>query len=302
MAVRYWGLGTGGWGRRRFLLLVLAALLPWYVQAQITVVGVDGHSVTLEQPAERIVTLAPHLTELVYAAGAGEQLVGVGNFSDYPREAETLPRVGDAYRLDLERIVALKPDLVLAWESGNAQRAIDNLRALRLAVLVTETRGLEGIAELIMRIGVLAGTQLEAEANATEFRNGIAGLRRRYGGRPTVSVFYQVAAQPLFTLSGRHFLNEVITLCGGRNVFSDLVILAPRVSEEAVLARDPDVIIAGIGPGQTGALARWERWDNLNAVKRGKLFTLPADLLHRPTPRLLEGARMMCEILERARE
>lgn len=265
------------------------------------VTGSDGRTVTVDAPVERIITLAPHLTELVFAAGAGDKLVGVGRYSDYPKAAQSIPRVGDAYRIDLERVVALEPDLILAWESGNPPAAIESMRELGLTVLVTETQSVAGIARLLRRIGRLAGTEAVANAAADAFLEGFAELRRRYSDRPPVRVFYQVSAQPLFTLGGSHFVSEVIEICGGVNVFAGLGTLAPRVSEEAVIARDPQVIVAGVSPEQDNALARWRRWENMAAVAFDNLYTLPADLMHRATPRLLKGARRLCHVLETAR-
>lgn len=291
---------------RKFLRLaacLLAALLPFSLAAKpgLSATGVDGVEVTIDEPADRIVSLAPHLSELLFDAGAGDALVGAVAYSDYPPAAREVPRVGDAFRVDLERIVALEPDLVLAWESGNPADAVSRLRELGVPVLVTETRELADIPRLVGVLGRLAGTGATAGRAMERFRRRIDSLREQYAESETVRVFFQATARPLYTVGGRHVITEVIELCGGRNVFDSLGDLAPTVGEEAVMAADPRVIVAGSQPGEPKPLERWRRWPAMRAVSSGHLYRMDGDLIHRATTRIAKGAEQLCRILDEAR-
>ena len=284
-------------------LVSIAALLACaaaYSQAA----GVDdtGRRITLSVPAQRIVALAPHVTELVFAAGAGDRLVGVVDYSNFPAAAKSLPRVGGYSRFDLEALAALEPDLVIAWKSGNAAPALDRLRALGIEVYVNESRTLDDVARSLRDIGELAGTEAAANAAAQAFMQRLETLRTSFSGRPAVSTFYQIWHQPLMTINGEHLISDVIRLCGGRNAFASLTLLAPKISEEAVVAADPEVIVAsGMGDARPEWLDAWRRWRQLTAVARGNLFVVPPDLIQRHTPRILDGAELLCNHLEEAR-
>jgi iron complex transport system substrate-binding protein len=258
--------------------------------------------VRLERPATRIVTLAPQLTELVFAAGAGERLVGVSANSDYPPPARTLPVVGGAGRIDLERILALRPDLVLAWGAGGQQVDVERLRALSIPVVVLTPRRLADIPRHLELIGRLAGTAYDATRAAFFFRERLAGLRTRYAGRRPVTVFYEIWHEPLMTINGEHIISEAIEVCGGRNVFANLPAATPTLSMEALAAADPEVIVtSGPSARRASLLAQWQGMTRLRAVAAGRVFFSDADLLHRPTPRMLDGIAALCEALERAR-
>ncbi|MDE2088552.1 MAG: cobalamin-binding protein [Gammaproteobacteria bacterium] len=284
-------------------LLGILLLLVW-ANAAADVAAFDdrGHWIDLPQPARRIVSLAPHVTELLFDAGAGERVVGVVAYSDYPPAARYLPQVGDASRIDFERVLALRPDLIVAWGGGNRPADIAHLRRLGIPVFISDPRTLGMIGGDIVQLGVLAGTERTAVRAADVYRTRLAALRRRYAGRAPLRVFYQVSAQPLITVGGRQIISRVLALCGARNVFARLTPLAPAISLGAVLAADPQAIIAGAsGPNPRRVLSRWRRWPQLAAVRYGNLFTVPSDLIDRPTPRMLEGARRICADLERAR-
>ncbi|MGF6807810.1 iron complex transport system substrate-binding protein [Paraburkholderia sp. Clong3] len=286
--------------------LALSALSALSAHAAITVTDDSGATVTLAAPARRVISLAPHVTELLYAAGGGPKMVGAVSYSDYPPEAKQLPRVGDNKALDLERIVALKPDLIVVWRHGNAQRQLERLRELHVPLFFSEPRRLDDIAVSLTRLGRLLGTSARADAAAAAFRDDIARLRARYANRPAVSVFYQVWDRPLMTLNGEHMISDVITLCGGRNVFADLQPLVPTVSIEAVLAANPQAIVTA-APGATRPdtmlpqLDTWRAWPGLAAVANNNLFAIDGDLINRPAPRIAQGARQLCEDLELAR-
>ncbi|MBI2994742.1 MAG: cobalamin-binding protein [Gammaproteobacteria bacterium] len=277
-------------------------LIPAAVPAAPAVVDDAGRTVSLDQPAARIVSLAPHATELLFSAGAGAKLVGAVEWSDFPEAAAHLPRVGDTHSLDLERIVALQPDLVVAWLSGNGHATIERLEQLGLTVFVSEPATLERIGTSIRDLGALAGTEARALAAAAAFHGRLAGLRERHAGRPVVTVFYQLWHQPMFTVNGRHLISAIMEICGGRNIFADQAALSPQVGVEAVLWADPDVIIASAaGPERPDWLDDWRRWPAMQAVRAERLYWIAPDLLQRHTARILDGAERMCEMLERNR-
>jgi iron complex transport system substrate-binding protein len=251
-------------------------------------------------PATRIITLSPDLAELVYRAGAGQSLVGTIDHSDYPPEAQSVPRVGDAFGLDFERIRALRPDLVLAWTGGTPLRWIERLEDMDLRVVSLGVRRLEDVADEVEEIGRLTGRSDVARAAADEYRRSLASLRARYAGADPITVFFQIASQPLYTVGGRHAITAMIELCGGRNIFEDLSALAADVSAEAVLGRDPRVIIASDDEGEVG-LEMWKRWPSLTAVANGDLYLVHADLVTRSSTRLVAGTGEICDALQRAR-
>lgn len=261
-----------------------------------------GREVCLDAPASRIAALSPGATELVFAAGAGESVVAVVAHSDHPPEAAEVPSVGNHTRVDLEALLVLEPDLVIGWITGNPVEQLERLERLGLPVFQIEPRRIEEIAGAIERLAHLAGSEAEGEAEAARFRQGMAELARRHAESAPVSVFYQVWDSPLMTINDEHWISEVVRLCGGVNVFAELDRLAPRIAEEAVLAADPEVILAGgMGEEKRDWLDHWTRYPELIAVDRDNLFFVPPSLIQRPTPRLLEGSRLMCDALEVAR-
>jgi iron complex transport system substrate-binding protein len=250
--------------------------------------------------ALRVVTLAPHLAELVFAVGAEGVLVGVSSYTDYPPDAAALPVVGDAFSVDQERLALLQPTLLLAWESGTPVRIVDELRARGFRVETIETRGLEDIAVAMEQIGKLTHRSKQGMVAANEFRNGLRRLAQRFGRPLSIRVFYQVSSTPLYTVNGDHYVSELIDLCGGSNIFSDLTRLAPLVDVEAVLARDPEVMLAS-SDSPDDAFVVWQRWPELAANEYHNYFFLPADEIGRATPRLLTAGKTLCETLEAAR-
>ncbi|WP_430227375.1 cobalamin-binding protein [Paraburkholderia tropica] len=265
-----------------------------------------GNTVTLDAPAQRVISLAPHATELIYAAGGGAKLVGTVSYSDYPPAALKVPHIGDNRALDLERIAALKPDLIVVWRHGNAQQQIDRLRDLHIPLFFSEPDRLDDVATSLTRLGTLFGTDTAARAAADAYRRDIAQLRTRYAQRTPVRVFYEVWDQPLMTINGEQIVSDAITLCGGRNVFAALHPPVPTLSTEAVLAANPEAIVTA-SPGATApdrplpALDRWRAWPQLAAVAQGNLFAIDGDLLSRAGPRLAQGAEQLCKDLDQAR-
>lgn len=287
----------------RAALAALLALGLANARAELIVVDDTGREVRLPGPAQRIVTLAPHAAEILFAAGALGKLVGAVEHSDYPAEAMKAPRVGSYSRLDLEAIAALKPDLLFAWETGNNMNQIDKLRALGLTVYVSQPNRMEDVADQIERLGQLAGTEAAAKASARHFRERLESLRVAHAGKPRLRVFYQIWNAPLMTVGGPQIISSAITLCGGVNIFGHLDKMAPTVGVEAVLDADPEVIIAaGRGDARPEQLNDWAKWTRMTAVKRDNLFHIHPDILHRHTPRLLDGAEQLCAALDVARQ
>lgn len=268
----------------------------------IEVIDDEGMVITLDQPAGRIISLAPSLTEIIYAAGAGDRLVGVVEFSDFPAAATLLPIIGRHDLLDLETILSLAPDLIVAWQTGNPRASVNRLRELGITVYVAEPKDLGAIADLMDNVGVLAGTTSAAGVASEEFRRTLHTLNETYSQRKPIATFYQIWDQPLISAGGNELINDIITLCGGQNVFADISMVAPKVSVEAVLASNPDVIIAsGMDEDRPEWLDRWRNWPDVTAVANDNLYFIPPDLLQRHTPRALLGARQLCTQIDSAR-
>lgn len=270
-----------------------------------------GRAIDFPRPPERVVTLAPNLTEFVYAVGAGTTLVGTMDTSNFPEAARTVPRIGDYQRLDVERILALKPEVILVWHHGNQGRELGQLEAAGLKLFYLEPKRLEDVPSTLERVGALLGREAQARPRAAQWRRELATLRKRYAGAAPVSVFFQVWSQPLMTLNGQHLVSDMLALCGGRNVFAALPALAPQVSLESVVAADPEAIFSAreFTPEpplwrrepQRKAFAIWQPFRQLTAVRRAWFFTVPGDLLTRQGPRVLEGAGAVCAALDEVR-
>jgi iron complex transport system substrate-binding protein len=271
--------------------------------AELVVVDDAGVGHRFAAPLERVVTLAPHLTELVYAVGAGASVVGRDAYSDFPAAARAVPSIGDAFRLDLERVVALRAQAVLAWGGGTPAAVVEKVRALGIPVVLLEPRSLEDPARHLELVGALTGRSAQAEVAARRYRERLYALRVTHSGATPVRVFYQVNEQPLYTVNGLQPIGLMIALCGGVNAFADLAALAPVVNEEAVVASDPQVILTGAGEGGTadGLRRRWGRWPGLAATKAGAFHALDADLVTRPGPRMVEGAAAVCSAIDYSR-
>lgn len=262
-----------------------------------------GNTVRLSQPAKRIISLAPHNTENLFAAGAGMQLVGATQYSDYPEAAKRVPRVGGYTGLDLETIIALKPDLILAWDSGNRKEDIERLRSLGFIIYMSEPHQLEDIATEIEALGTLAGTTQTARQFANQFRDQLQQLRQRHHKLKPVRVFYEIWHRPLMTINGEQLISKALALCGGNNVFAGLSTLAAAIDTEAVLAANPDAIITSAKSAKQNRewIENWRRWPQLRAVAYGNLYFVPPDLLQRQGPRILQGVEQLCEAVAQAR-
>jgi len=268
--------------------------------AAVTVVDDAKRPVTLNSPARRIVSLAPHATEMLFAAGAGPYIVGVTEFSDYPPEAKRLPSVGSGVSLDLERILELKPDLVVGWNNGIAATQLARLEQLGIPVYKSEPYDFATIALSIERMAHLVGTETTGRTAANAFRSRLERLRNTYQQRRSITVFYQIWRSPLMTLNGSHMVSSALRLCGGENIFAGLPQLAPTVSVEAVLKANPEAIIASTGE-QDDVFAAWRRFPGLKAVAGGNLISIDGELLNRSGPRILDGTEALCKQLDAVR-
>lgn len=282
--------------------LTIMTLLAAHAQAAVSATDDEGLAITLEKPAERVISLAPHVTEILFAAGGEDRIVGTVSFSNYPPAARRIPRVGDNQLVDTERLLALKPDLLVVWRHNGSAPQMEALRRLGIPLFYSEPKTLDAIPDAILRLGHLMGTSRHAEESAVRLRAQLRSLSDRYRDRPTVRVFYQVWDRPLYTLNERHVLSDAIRMCGGSNIFAHLPQVAPTVTHEAVLQENPEVIVAGDRRerGKSG-VEHWKRYPSMLAVRRANLFALDVDLMNRSGPRIIAGAEQLCEKLEQAR-
>jgi iron complex transport system substrate-binding protein len=282
--------------------LLLAAPPALADETPLRIVDDGGHDVVLAHTAHRIVALAPHLTELVYAAGAGDELVAVGRFSDYPPEARSKPVVSDAFAVDYEALTRLKPDLILVWGSGTPERTKTKLRSLGLPVYEIEIRDVAGLADTLRSIGRLAGTDGVAQARAQAITSDWAALKASYAGRRPVRVFFQLWDAPLMTLNGQHLISSAISACGGTNVFAELPTLTATVSWEVAVQRDPELVMTAGSSSEPAKPGRWGSFKQVSATKHGEFGRIEGDLIARSGPRFVDGARELCVAIDRARQ
>lgn len=269
----------------------------------ISVVDFTDKTVQLKKPAKRIVALAPHIVENVFSAGAGEQLVGVVMFSNYPEQAKNITLVGGYEKINLEALVGLEPDLVLGWQSGNQNKIFQKIRNLGIPLYIDQPKSLEDVARVIRDIGVLSGNEQTSKQTAEYYLSELNILKNKFKSVAKLDVFYQVWNDPLYTINGEHIISDVIQLCGGNNIYADETIISPVINIESLIGRDPDVIIAsGMGEERPEWLEDWKKWPQLNAVKKDNLYFVPPDIIQRHTVRILQGAKIMCEHLQTTRD
>ena len=269
----------------------------------ISVTDDAGNAITLSGPVHRVISLAPALTEIIYHVGGGNRLVGTVEHSDYPAAARNIQRIGAHDRFDFETILALQPDLILAWASGNPANQLSRLEKLGLLIYRAEPGTLESLASTIQQIGKVVGKADEGVARSQELLIQANGIKQEFSHRQNLTVFYQVWHDPIITLNGNHIVSQMLRSCGATNLFSDLPDIAPVVSLESVIKRNPEVIVVGGTPeGAPKWLKNWEAWSHITAVARGHLYSVNADLLHRHSPRIILGLRKLCETLDQARQ
>jgi iron complex transport system substrate-binding protein len=280
---------------------MMLALAVTAAHAAVAVRDDAGNTVTLAKPAQRVISTAPHITELLFAAGGGKRVVGTMSYSDYPEAAKRIPVIGSDATIDMERLLALRPDLLVVWQTGNTERQLAQLKSLGIPIFYSEPKKLDEVATSLTRLGQLLGTEATAQAAARDYRQKIGKLSAAYAQRPPVKVFYQIWEKPLFTLNGEHIVSDALRVCGGRNVFAGLKVTAPSVSTEAVLQENPEVILGGERHDAQAGINIWKPYKGLLAVQRGNLFMLDSELLVRATPRIADGIAVLCDKLETAR-
>ncbi|MFI4941229.1 MAG: cobalamin-binding protein [Burkholderiales bacterium] len=288
------------------LIAPIIVLFFWVANqaaAAISVLDDNGDTVLLQRPAQRIISMSPHITELLFAAGGGNRIVGVVSYSDYPEAAKQLPRIGDNNEIDIERVIAMKPDLFVVWWHGSSDKQVEQLRKLGIPMFYSEPRKLADIPGSLIRLGKLMGTDKGAQKAAAGLQRKLDALTAQYANRPPVRLFYQVWDKPLFTLNGQHIVSDAIRLCGGANIFASMKATAPNVGIEAVLQEDPEAIVGTAEKNPSdGGVNMWKRYPTLTAVRRGNLFLVDGDLMNRAGPRMIDGAADLCEKLEQVRK
>jgi iron complex transport system substrate-binding protein len=296
------------WARVLGAAMAFIALAAWAAPNTIEVRDDANHLLRFSQPAKRVISLAPHTTELLFAAGAKQQVLAVSAFSDFPAAARALPQIGDSRQLDIERILALKPDLLVVWGSGTPARQLAQLQKLGIPMFYSEPRKLADIADSILRLGRLLGSTAQAQETATQLQTTLADIARQYSTGRVVRLFYAISDNPLYTLNGQHIVNDAFMLCGAQNVFAALPVLAPAVSIEAVLEKNPEAIIvhrslnsSNNNPNNNPSLSPWQQFPALLAVQRNNIIPIEGHLLTRSGPRMIDGVRLLCEKLDRAR-
>lgn len=283
--------------------LLTLTLTSFAAHADVSVKDDRGTTVTLKAPAKRIISLAPHLTEDLYAIGAGSRIVGAVSYSDFPAEARAIPRIGGYNGFDLERIRALKPDLIVAWPSGNPGRQLAQIESLGIPVFHDDSRKLADIPTVLERLGTLTGLTPGARAAADRFRGRLQKLASANAGKRPVRVFYQVWDRPLMTINRDQIISDAMRLCAAENVFGGLPTQVPTIDDEAVLVANPELILTSGEPGVKGNwLAHWQRFKGITAVARGSMTLLPPDLLSRLGPRMIDGAEVLCSAVDKARK
>lgn len=282
------------------LLLLCLAWAASAAQAAITLRDDSGRDISIVQPAQRIVSLSPHITDMLIALGARAQIVGVTDDHEVPgaytRSLSGLPVVADANMVNEERLFALKPDLVLIWQTGTPAPRAKRLEALGFRVFYIEPKTLDGIAANMEALGQLSGRAAAGQQAAQVLRAELSDLRRQFKDGRRLRTFYEVWLQPLYTLQGKHLVSQGLALCGADNIMPAGALAAPLVNLEFVLKANPDLILFG-EQGQAASRAFWQRFPSLTAVRGGRLLPVSADAFARPGPGLINALRPLCERL-----
>lgn len=291
-----------------WMWIFFTAVLPllfgcFYARTAVAVVKLidtSEHPVVLEKPAERIISLSPGLTEMLFAIGAGKKIAGVSADSNYPVAAKKIPVIASASQLDLAAILALRPDLIVAWKGGNPADQLQRLQSWHIPVYFYRPGNIADISLAMIQLGLLTGTTTQANNVAGRFRQKISKLKQRYHGKKRLRVFYEIWLHPLFTIGSTSLISKAMTLCGGTNVFSRTFGAAPQIELESVFAANPQVIIGGFNRNRWKR--HWLRWQSIAAVKAGQLYSINPDLLQRFGPRFAEGTAQLCHALNLARQ
>lgn len=283
------------------LIVTLTFSLNTAATESFTLTDDDGYKVNFTQPAKRIISLAPHATELLFSAGATDQIIATVSYSDFPEQAKAIPRIGSYKKIDMESVVKINPDLIIAWNSGGVEQQLEDLKKLGYKVYLSEPRSFEDVAANIINMGKILGTSEIAKINASSYLKELDQLKKKYNNLKTVDVFYQVWNIPLRTINNGHLISSVIEFCGGHNVFGDLSMRAPKVGIESVIQKNPQAIIIGMSENRKDWVDPWFQWKSIDAVKNKHVYSVNADLIVRQGPRILQGTKLVCEVLEKVR-
>ena len=254
--------------------------------------------------AQRIIALSPHSVELLYALDVGDRIVGTTEFSDYPEAAKSIERIGGYHGIQTERIVELKPDLIVAWEGGNRSEDLGQLESLKLPVYRSETKRLRQISDEIKALGILTGTRKKADQLIESFHHDLENLTVQHQGKPKVSFFYQLWSAPIRTISKGSWINEMLEICGGENIINDPNLDYPQISLETVLLNEPQAIIIPSSHGHdNGELSglKWNDWPEIPAVKNDHIYRINGDILHRFSLRVVEATKILCKTFDGVR-
>ncbi|WP_084632434.1 cobalamin-binding protein [Shewanella waksmanii] len=261
---------------------------------------ISSGAVQASKPAEKIIALSPHAVEMLYAIGVGDKIVATTDHADYPADANNIPRIGGYHGIQIERVLELNPDLVVVWGSGNKAEEIARIKSLGFQVFDSDPKSLEAVADELLAMGELTGAQTQAKAVADEYRQNLLSLRQDNASKPAVDVFYQLWSTPLMTVAKNSWIQQIIAVCNGNNVFVDSDSDYPQVSIESVLLKQPQVILQSQDEGNILGV-NWQQWQDIPAVKNGHIYQLNADILHRAAPRAIQGVEVLCEALDKAR-
>jgi len=276
-----------------YLLFIWLGFLSFYSQ--------QAYSDAQNSP-QRVISLAPHITEMLFSAGAGDKVVGVVDYSDFPQAALEIESVGSYHAINIEKIVQLNPDLIIAWKTGNRIKDIDKIQQLGFKVSYSEPYKLSDIPKEIRKFGQRLQTQKVANQVANRLKTKLNSLQQTYYSKPKVTAFYQIWNAPMMTINGQQFISQAMNICGAKNIFSDLPILAAEVSIESVISKNPDIILLGGEKSvQQAWLTDWQKWKNIKAIKNQHVYLLNADTFQRPTERLIEGIEGLCKKIDKVR-
>ncbi|MDD7805902.1 MAG: cobalamin-binding protein [Endozoicomonas sp. (ex Botrylloides leachii)] len=293
--------------RKFCLILIVLLVAPIGFAKQLCAIDDNGIKVCLHSAPKRIISLAPSATELLYAAGAGKQLVAVDKYSDFPEAAKKLPKVGGYPNINAEVLVNMAPDLIVVWAGGNSPELIQQIARMKLKLFQLNAVNLKDIGIELRKLGAITGNVQQANFQADRFDRRLARLQTTYQHQTPISVFFEIWHTPLMAVGADNIMNRVITLCGGRNIFADVKIHFPIVSIESLLAKNPDVILITSPQNkardrQTLIASYQKKWVMLSAVQKKQLFIIDSDMISRPTPRILDGAEKICQYLKVVRE
>lgn len=254
-----------------------------------------------DMPAKRIIALSPHAVEMLFAIGAGKQIVAATDHADYPKQALDIPRIGGYYGVVIEKILALKPDLIVTWNDGNKADDIEQLKKLGFKVFDSSPKALDDVAANMISLGKLTGHEQKAQQVAEQYRHRIKDLQQKYAKNLPIKVFYQLWGRPLMTVSNNSWIEQIIEVCHGENVFANSWNEYPQISTENVLVTKPQVILQSNDPSNLEAI-NWQNWPQIPAVEMNNIFIMNADYLHRSGPRTPLGIAQVCNALQKGRQ